>query len=84
MKAEDVEVGGTYYMTCRHKDKICFKVKVISILNNELVLVQTTNKSKTRRRRHTQYTVPTYVLHSTPDIANCRCNKNRNPHHYRR
>lgn len=69
MKAENVVVGEIYYVQSKSSCKLCYKVKVLEVLNKSTVLVEGTTISKKRKEKAKPFKLSICQLHKTPDKA---------------
>ena len=69
MKAENVLVGETYYVQSKSSCKLCYKVKVLEVLNKTTVFVEGTTVSKKRKKKANPSKLNICQLHETPDKA---------------
>lgn len=67
MKAEDIEIGKSYYMTNHYSVTQCFRVIALEVLNEHSVKVRGTTKKK--NATYKEFSVPISALHKTPDKA---------------
>ena len=69
MKAENVVVGEIYYVQSKSSCKLCYKLKVLEVLNKSTVLVEGTTISKKRKEKAKPFKLSICQLHKTPDKA---------------
>lgn len=69
MKAEDIQIGKSYYMTNRYSVTQCFRVIALEVLNKRSVKVRGTVKKKKKNATYKEFSVPISALHKTPDKA---------------
>jgi len=69
-EAENIEVGDIYYKQSRYDCKSCYRVKVVEILSDTVVLVEGMSRRK-KGRKQVSKPFKTYIstLHTTPSEA---------------
>jgi len=70
LKAENIAIGDIYYKKSRYNCKSCYRVKIIEILSDTVVLVEGMSKRK-KGRKQVSKPFKTYIstLHATPSKA---------------
>lgn len=70
IKAENIAIGDIYYKQSRYNCKSCYRVKVVEILSDTVVLVEGMSKRK-KGRKQVSKPFKTYIstLHTDPKKA---------------
>lgn len=74
IKAEDIAIGKTYYVTSSYNCKSCYKVTVKEILNNTSVRVTSFPQGKKNKKKPPKtFNLPVSALHESPKKATHKC-----------